>query len=129
MGNESDYILLKDKKRCPKCDHATVPRSLPSRCRHCGMLLFKDTDAIKRWEEDTGWREYWVWTNLNGWMHRTQVFDQSPIRRETKLQKLDDNYGTEEFINQKIANSRMELKDALKKKKLKPTKTIKYEND
>ena len=54
-------------------------------------------------------------------MHRTQVFAERALSRELEEEKLDANYGTTDYLNQKIDNSRIELKQALKKTKKKPT--------
>ena len=84
------------------------------------MHLFKATDAISKFEEDTGWREYWVWTGkTKGWCHSTQLKAEKALEREVKLEKLPDDYGTEAMTARKISESRMELKEALKKKKIK----------
>ena len=40
------------------------------------------------------------------------------LEREYVAPKLDDDYGQQSYIDRKLANSRMELKDALKKKNL-----------
>ena len=121
----SDYLLLTNKAQCPKCNHNFVPTYLPGRCRNCGMQLFDVTDNFTAFEQETGWREYWVWTGkIKGWMHRTQVFAERALSRKVEQEKLDSDYGTQEYINRKIDDSRMELRDALKKKKRK-TKTVK----
>ena len=113
-----NYLLLTDPKFCPSCRRNGVPSSLPAKCRCCDMWLFKATDSILRFEEDTGWREYWVWTGKDkGWMHSTQVKKEMALERELRQEKLPDNYGTEEYLKQKVADSRMELRDALKRKK------------
>ena len=119
-----DYLLLTDRNECPKCRKLAAPKQLPALCRWCGMHLFKSTDALLKFEEDTGWREYWVWTGFQeGWKHRTQVFSPAPNSRIPNIEKLPDNYGTEAFIQQKIADSRKELKEALKQKRRGPTVT------
>ena len=112
----SDYLLLTDKTKCPKCYIKCVPSSLPARCGNCGMRLFKAADSIKWFEADTGWREYWVWCGKQeGWKHRTQVFDPNPLVRKQKFQELDSDYGTEAYIHKQVDNSRIELKKALGK--------------
>lgn len=125
----SEYLLLKDKSKCPKCQSKGV-RELPGACRNCGIKLFKATDQIINFEADTGWREYWVYTTVNGWMHRTHLLDErgkfikrkpKALEREYNEPELDSDYGTQEYQNRKIENSRIELKEALKKVKKKPT--------
>ena len=117
----SEYLLLKNIKQCPKCQRESAPTYLPGQCRNCGMQLFANTDNIKRFEHDTGWREYWVYTPDKGWMHRTQIFGERPLERFYKEEELDADYGTQEYQNRKIENSRIELKEALKKVKKQPT--------
>ena len=79
------------------------------------MMLFKSSNNFPQYEADTGWREYWVWTGIiEGWKHRTQVFDPAPLIRVFSPEKLPANYGTEEFQKQRIAESQSELKDHLK---------------
>lgn len=117
----NDLLLLKDNNKCPKCHRQSAPKYLPGQCRNCGMQLFADTDQFKKFEQETGWREYWVWTNDKGWMHRTQVFDERALNRELENEVLDDDYGTESYLNRKIDDSRMELKAALRKIKKTPT--------
>jgi len=116
-----DFLLLMDSRQCPKCRNHSAPTYLPGQCRCCGMQLFKHTDNIKRFEHDTGWREYWVYTNDKGWMHRTQIFGEKALSREVEEDVTPDNYGTQEYLNEKIDNSRAELKKALKKSKKSPT--------
>ena len=114
----SNYILLKDRNVCPACRTQAVPKSLPDSCRACGKKLFKATDDFELYEQHTGWREYWIFTSQNGWMHRTQVLERTQaLTREVVTEKLPDNYGTPEFIKAKLDNSRSELKEALKRKK------------
>lgn len=112
------YLLLKDRNVCPACRTQAVPKSLPGRCRACGMWLFLATNDFDKFEAETGWREYWVFTTQNGWMHQTQLkIRTEALSREVVTEKLPDNYGTPEFIQQKIQDSRKELKAALKNKK------------
>lgn len=121
----SDYILLINCDECPKCRRKSVPKQLPALCRNCGMYLFKHTDNLAAFVADTGWREYWVWTGLDGgWKHSTQLDAPTPMHRVVEIEKLPDNYGTQEFINQKIDDSRIELKTALKRKRKGPTVTV-----
>jgi len=111
-------LLLKNKIQCPKCrrPHRCL---LPSQCRVCGMWLFLATHDFDKFQEDTSWREYWVFTTNYGWVHQTQLkMELKPLEQDYyKPTKLPENYGTQEFINEKIANSRIELKEALKHKK------------
>ena len=117
----SDYLLLTDRKQCPKCGKYRVPPYPPGLCRNCGMNLFRSMDGFIQFEIDTGWREYWVWTGKDeGWKHRTQIFNPSPIKRDYNLPNMPDNYGTQEYINQKLENSRIELKKHLSERKKKP---------
>ena len=111
------YLLLKDRSVCPKCRTQAVPKSLPAKCRACGMWLFKSTDAVNRFMAETGWRELWVFCGSEGWKHSTQLDEAKPLTRDVVTEKLPDNYGTSEFIQEKLDNSRIELKEALKHKK------------
>lgn len=125
----SNYILLKDQTCCPKCRTQAVPKVLPARCRCCGMMLFTIFHDFEKYERFEGWREYWVWTGIEeGWKHRTQLLDEhgkplkqsQALEREYKAPKLDDDYGTESYIERKIQESRIELKQRAKdfKKKI-----------
>ena len=114
----NDYLLLTDRKQCPKCLRLAAPTNLPALCRNCGMHLFKSTDNLAAFVADTGWREYWVWTGTEeGWKHSTQLDAPNPLHRVVEIPKLPDNYGTQEFIDQKIADTRKELKEELKRKR------------
>jgi len=70
------------------------------------MMLFKMGDNLSKYEDDTGWREYWVWTGkLEGWKHRGHIFGQSaPLHRHYEAVKLDDDYGTPEYNKRKLEN-------------------------
>jgi hypothetical protein len=103
----SNYILLLDKTICPNCHHATVPSHLPGQCRHCGKHLFLATHDFQQFQADTGWREYWVYTG-EGWKHSTHINTPNAValEREYHAPELPSNYGTQEFLNEKIANAR-----------------------
>ena len=112
------YLLLTDRNVCPKCRTQAVPKSLPGQCRACGMHLFKSTDATKTFVADTGIRDWWMYCGKDiGWAHSTQIDNMQPLTRSYEIEKLPDNYGTSEFIQEKLDNSRIELKEALKSKK------------
>lgn len=107
----SDYILLGEISFCPACRRKTVPEVLPGLCRACGMWLFKASDQIKKFEDETGWREYWVWTGKQkGWVHRSHLFDTDGriVRDETALDRvyrepeLPKDYGTPEYQKRRI---------------------------
>ena len=116
-----DLLLLKNKHQCPKCRYDTAPQYLPGQCRACGMQLFDYTNDLQKFEDETGWREYWVWHRDKGWMHRTQIFNERALEREIVEDVVEEDYGTEAYINRKIDNSRIELKQALAKGKKKAT--------
>lgn len=106
----SDYLLLTHKVECPACRRHSVPKYLPGVCRTCGMRLFDASNGFKRFEEETGWREYWVWCGYEeGWKHRSQVFNPEPLHRVYKAPELESDYGTEQFQNRKLkeASSRV----------------------
>jgi hypothetical protein len=118
----SDFILLKDPSTCPACKSNTAPASLPGKCSNCGKQLFKFTDAIKKFEQETGLMEYWVWTGSeHGWKHRSHLVDQSSkaLTRSYEIPKLPDDYGTDTYQARRIRESRIELREAMKKPKYK----------
>ena len=82
------------------------------------MWLFKASDSIEKWEEDTGWREYWVWTGLDkGWKHRTQIFDERALSRIVERYDREADYGTQEYLNRKASKAVNELAQEKHKKK------------
>jgi len=112
----SKYLLLLDRRQCPSCRTKNVPSSLPAKCRKCGIQLFKDTDQTKKFIEETGIRELWVFCWGDGWKHSTML-NQKALERVYEIHKLPSNYGTPEFVRDKISDSRAELRAALKRKK------------
>ena len=105
----SKYILLLDPKCCPACHRPTVPSHLPGRCLACGKHLFLAEHNFKRFQDETGWREYWVYTGkLEGWKHSTHLNDPQAkaLEREYHAPELPSNYGTQEYLDQKIARAR-----------------------
>ena len=124
-----NYILLTNPKECPACRHEAAPTYLPGKCHNCKMQLFKWEDCFRKFEDETGWREYYVFTGKDfGWKHRTHLFsveDSKPVEakaleREYVAPKLEDDYGTPQFIERKKKESRKELVAELKKRKRKP---------
>lgn len=111
-----NLLLLKTKSQCPKCrrEHGA---KLYGQCRQCGMMLFELTHNFKAYEKDQGYCEYWVWHSENGWMHASQIERATVLDRDYKPDVLPDNYGTTDYLNQKIDESRIELKQALAEKK------------
>jgi threonine synthase len=128
----SDLILLKEPLQCPSCRRNAAPALLPARCRNCGMMLFKASDNFKKFEDETGWREYFIFFTETGWKHRSHVYTTEciEVQRETVLDRtykppeLPSNYGTEEFIKDKLDNSRFELKEEIRQ--IKKKKRRKY---
>ena len=125
----SNYILLTDPKECPACRKPFVPSNMPGECRNCGKMLFKHEHNFRKYESDTGWREYYVWTGkIEGWKHRSQILsaetskpiESIALEREYKAPKLEDDYGTPDMIKRRLENSRVELKSEIKKLKKKP---------
>lgn len=109
-------LLLKNKAQCPKCRRQhKVPTY--GQCRQCGMMLFDLHHDFLSYEKDQGYCEYWVWHNQNGWMHSTQIKGPTVLDRDYKPDVLPENYGTQEYLNQKIDDSRTELNQALQEKK------------
>ena len=86
----SDLILLKQKSRCPVCAADIYSLHLPTNCRNCGILLFYGHQDFEKYEQQTGWREYWVFFREGGWKHRTHIldFDGKPINRNTALDRV-----------------------------------------
>ena len=116
----SKYILLRDRNHCPACQRPAVPNSIPAKCRSCGMQLFKFTDNLTKWEAETGWREYWVWTGSEfGWKHRSHVMGEGAkaLTRSYEIPKLPDDYGTPEYQTRRLNETRSELQEAMRKTK------------
>jgi hypothetical protein len=70
-----NYILLKDKGQCPRCDkpHKLTARG---RCKSCGVLLFFNGEFnFSAYEDDGNLRIYWLWTPEYGWKHRDYVMN------------------------------------------------------
>lgn len=80
------------------------------------MMLFRSSDNFQQYEKDTGWREYWVFTSMDGWKHRTQVFDPNPLTPVVEPEKLPENYGTQEFLNEKVQTVRQQAKSEIKER-------------
>lgn len=113
----SEYLLLTDFGKCPKCrrDHRIV--FWPSVCRNCGMMLFQVSNNFVQYEVDTSWREYWVWTGrAEGWKHRSAILDPNakPLSRIYIAPKLDDDYGTEAYNERKKESIREPIKEFIK---------------
>ena len=68
MGN---FVLLKDKNRCPQC---RARRSFSDgHCSNCGIRLFIRPINFRAYEDDGNPRRYWLWTNSEGWIYRDHV--------------------------------------------------------
>lgn len=79
------------------------------------MLLFDAKHQFKQYEDDTGWREYWVFTKENGWMHRTQILERTEaLSRRLESPKLDDDYGTDAYNRRKAKEKRLEAKQKVR---------------
>jgi len=68
----SDFILLKDKTKCPNCSRHSIGHD---HCWNCGMRLFKGPINFAAFEADGNDRRYWLWTNDNGWIYRDHVIN------------------------------------------------------
>ena len=97
------------------------------------MWLFDANDNFQKFEADTGWREFWIWSgHETGWKHRSHYVDNDgnlrvkhkAFERVQIEEKLPSNYGTQSFVDDQIKNSRVELKhelEYLKKKRRRKT--------
>ena len=95
-------------------------------------MLFQSGNDLAKYEADTGWREYWVWTGkAKGWIHRSHLFSVddskpleilSPLSRNVPIPALDSDYGTPGYAKRQLENSpeRQELKREYKRLKKKP---------
>jgi hypothetical protein len=93
-------------------------------------MLFDAQQSFRQYEQETGWREYYVWTGkIKGWLHRSHILSaetskpvevETPLEREYQAPKLKDDYGTPEMIKRRLDESRKELKAEIKKLKKKP---------
>lgn len=66
-------------------------------------------------------KNFWVWTDDKGWIHAVHALEGlRPNEREFKEEKLPDNYGTMEYIEEKKRNANFEAQairaDMLKNK-------------
>ena len=118
------YLLLTDVKKCPSCRRSHLVPTY-GQCRHCGMMLFMDYHDFEAYQRDTGWREYWVYTKSNGWMHQTQLLmRQEALARDVEAETLPENYGTEEFVSQQIQTVRDEAKQQIKEQSKKKIRVM-----
>ena len=119
----SEYLLLTDRSICPSCRRKSAPSGY-GQCRSCGMMLFDNHNDFKKYEDETGWREYWVFGKIHGWRHRSHLFDENskPLTRKYEIPKLDDDYGTQDYVNRQMANApdQIEKRKLIKKLKKKP---------
>lgn len=82
------YLLLKDKRVCPQCHFRVYPKHF----RHCSnsqchALHFLRPINFKLFEEEGGFRQYYVWTETKGWMHRDHFMEANakPLEREVNI--------------------------------------------
>lgn len=68
------YVLLKDKHKCPRCQ-ARTRMNHSGHCRNCGLRLFLSPINFTAFEDDGNLRNYWLWTNDRGWIHRDYVMN------------------------------------------------------
>jgi len=98
----SEYILLRDIKRCPHCGNKPISKT-SSHCGRCGMRLFFRPIDFAAYEADGNPRRYWLWTNDRGWIYRdfvmspdaapqTAAWEFTSPERNTKTaeERLDD---------------------------------------
>lgn len=86
------------------------------------MWLFDKSHNFKKFEDESGWREYWIWFGREkGFVHRSHIFTtecievqrETPLERVYKAPELPSNYGTKAFIKENLDNSRFELKEEI----------------
>lgn len=87
-----DFLLLKSKV-CPRCHCDRVVHF--RQCPNCSTMLFTRPIQFSNYENDGGFRNWWVYDVLKGWIHRDAVMvaEYVPNERLYKAPKLDDNYG------------------------------------
>lgn len=106
------YLLLKQRRTCPRCHRIAVPENLPGVCRSCNVMLFRSDQSFELYAEQTADREYYVFNTQLGWMHSTQLKDPQALSRDYKPPKLPDGYGTktaEQRAKEAIQDSRRKL--------------------
>ena len=127
----SDFILLTDRNYCPNCRRKSTPKGY-GQCRGCGMMLFDAGNDFRKYELETGFREYWVYiSKTKGFVHRSHLLDfdskpleiETPLAREYKAPELPSDYGTPEYGQRLISEQRETARTAIKKevKRLKRT--------
>jgi len=112
-----DYILMKDKRRCPGCG---VRRHFnPGNCHNCGMKLFTDdtTQDFSAYEDGTGNPTWWAYSRERGWVYRDfyMIPEARPHVKRFEIEKLDANYG------------KTETPDSVRAKKAQITRHVKKE--
>lgn len=114
----SDYILLKDKHRCPRC---FARRSFMSGlCYNCGMRLFVRPIDFQRFENEGNPRLYWLWTNDNGWIFRDHVIEGlKPLDRHIDLSWPEPNTKTaKERVAEIKAETKAKIRERLPKRNM-----------
>lgn len=112
----ADYLLLKDQGQCPRCRCDRVIHF--RQCINCGTMLFTRPIQFSRYEDEGGFKNYWLFDALRGWIHRDAIMvdDFSPNEREYKAPKLDPDYGrqtTPEAV--RAQGGKLKLKGKIKK--------------
>ena len=88
------------------------------------MWLFRWGNGFRSFEQQTGWREYWVWIGKDrGWVHRSHIFSAedsksietaAPLNRVYTPPKLADDYGTEAYNRRKAESLHEPAKEFVK---------------
>ena len=102
----SDYLLLTNHFECPACRRPHNITHGYGECRKCGEMLFNHIHQWEKYAEETGWRELWVFTKENGWMHYTQL----TMRTEAQSRSIKVNTTPIETKEERIAKVRAETK-------------------
>mgnify|MGYP006289054729 CR=1 FL=1 len=113
--------MLKNSSECPACRRLHLGRT-PCQCRQCGMMLFNSKHDFRQYSIDSVSKNFWVFTIEHGWIHAVHALEGlRPNEREYTEEKLPENYGTMDYINEKKANANFEAreyKEVMKNKKI-----------
>jgi len=111
------YRLLKRKDCCPNCGRVQQIQH-GRECPGCRNTLFLRPIQFQSYEDDGHLRNYWLWTEMKGWMHRDHIMvkEAKPLESEVKFDKVPEGYGKQTTPEAVVAAGRAPKK-ALKIKK------------
>ena len=114
----SDLILLKDKRRCPKCFCRRSFRT--GHCHNCGIMLFARPIDFTRFEADGNPRLYWLWTTEQGWIFRDHIMlGLQPLDRHIDLRWPEPNTKTaQERISEVRAKTKQQIRERTPKRNM-----------